>query len=103
MKKYRVTDKHPVLKNTTIISVDDLNYKEYDKNGDLFGSWSKDTHLIDCEIENGWIEEIYEPEFTRKDLDSLLKFYMNNECNCKILNPDFEVIIKKWIRATKTF
>lgn len=48
-----------------------------------------------------WIVEIQEPEFTRNDLDSFLKFY-KSECLCIKTMSDNDELISKWIRETKT-
>jgi len=102
MKKYRVTSKHPAYKEGLTVGEDESGFFIRDENSESL----RYEYSIYMSIKKGWIEEIKEPEFTRKDLESLLIFYNYHE-NMYFLNFDdkeyFEMIIKKWIRATKTF
>lgn len=80
MKKYEVTEKHPALKKGCIIS--ESSSKVYSRNQDefntfniLFKKGNKTIfidHLIDTpikeQIEEGWIQEIQELEFTKDDM-----------------------------------
>ncbi len=75
--KYRVTEKHPVYKTDTIISVS-KDDKVFDKEHDSIPLYELQyngqfhDHVLELCItemlENEWIEEIQEPEFTKRDM-----------------------------------
>jgi hypothetical protein len=99
MKKYRVTEKHSLLKEDIILS----NYKDdpgmktwfYTPHSDYkvlsFGSYD-----ISKWLKLGWIEEIQEPEFTK---DDMLKFarYTYTVIDTAI----WDEMLKKWIKENK--
>lgn len=73
MKKYRVTEKHEFIKEDTILERDLIGavLKKWDH---YFSRYEKDTWL-----EDGWIEEIQEPEFTKEDMIDFYKFAINEK------------------------
>lgn len=91
MKKYKVTDKHELLKKDITLepNVDESYFSS---------AWA---HVFDgSEIkdwnDSGWIEEIQELEFTKDDMISILNKYDNdyvtNSGSC-----DFKELLKEWI------
>ena len=91
MKKYKVTDKHLLLKKDVRFDVGAL---ELNPIGilDKFGGVNVDTRTINDWLESGWIEEIQEPEFTRKDMIDFLKYAEDNA-----FNLNYEDLLDKWI------
>ena len=90
--KYKVTEKHPYLKDCSIQIYDqDSYYIEYDVDNDFYSElmpWVLPKEWIEC----GWIEEIEEPEFTKADM---LNF--NNWCGSGYaVLEDLEDWIKKY-------
>ena len=75
--KYKVTDKHPYLKNN-IITERQGDYRISYNTDDVEWSRAILLDMIDFNawIEFGWIEEIQEPEFTKNDMvDFALEYY----------------------------
>ena len=70
MKRYKTTKKHPVYKENLIVEVNDKD-EVYIKTD---GGTNLEASYIDDALENGWIEEIQEPEFTKDDLHNLMEF-----------------------------
>jgi hypothetical protein len=65
MKKYKVTEKHPVFKYGTIINKHDDNFETVDSNGEIWSSC--EVFSINYHLAEGWIEEIKEPLFITED------------------------------------
>jgi len=94
LKKYKVTDKHPGLKEDIVFSDikhDDLGvYRIAMLNNEpmatipinIFREWVQDL----------FVEEIQEPEFTRKDMIDFLKYAEDNA-----FNLNYEDLLDKWI------
>ena len=72
MKRYKTTDKHPLFKKDLVVKInnDKIWIEEYSD------EYPYDYH-IGTAIENGWIEEIHEPEFTRDDMMKFAYAYSN--------------------------
>lgn len=75
MKKYRVTDKHPTFKEGCIIKQNSILTTYDGPNVQVFSLLVDNVfieHVLDVciveNIENGWIEEIKEPNFTKDDM-----------------------------------
>ena len=78
MKKYKTTKKHPCCKEGLIIrsSCDNIWIEDNEYEFDY-------DYPIEMALEDGWIEEIKEPEFTKDDMINFVyhikkRFYENN-------------------------
>lgn len=76
MKKYRVTEKHPAYKDGCIIMKSVETVERDIGTQDLYNLICNGVfinHVLGMpifeNIENGWIEEIQEPEFTEEDME----------------------------------
>ena len=93
MKKYRVTEKHKLLKDNIILEHGIIT-------GTYFSSvWAHEFSNDEIKdwIENGWVEEIQEKEFTK---DDMIKF-ANWANKCDVANVDHEGYLCEWIRNQK--
>ncbi len=96
MKKYRVTEKHPYLK--TGISFE-LVCESADHGYYIFNLGLVQETLaagIDADwLNNGWIEEIQEPEFIKDDIVEFLEYLLKqNDRHCEMDETEF---VNEWI------
>jgi hypothetical protein len=98
MKKYRVTEKHPQLKEgitSSYTNGGDISFRLVNNNIHRLG----EKDIID-NIKKGWIEEIQEPEYTKSDLlDFACYFNINIPSDMKFSTPDSMIeFVDSWIK-----
>lgn len=97
MKKYKVTEKHELLKENVIL---EFSLSKYINSAVWAHEFSEDE--ITSWLESGWIEEIQEPEFTRNDMiDFLNYFVVNDNHNPKNTREGCEYWFKSFIKFRK--
>lgn len=101
MKKYRVTEMHPYLKEGVISywnQHDELSYTRDNDNSIYFLNYDK-LHK-NAWLKDGWIEEIQEPEYTRDDFWSYYKFLFRT--TMIVTKESFEKTLNVWQNENKT-
>jgi hypothetical protein len=113
MKKYRVTDKHPGLKEGCTIHENTNRLLVNDTDIDTVSVWTLShtsnkgvifiNHLIEVPLiewlESGWIEEIQELEFTKDDIAEA--FLAGAESGSLIDDIRTGVAFRHWIKKYK--
>lgn len=96
MKKYKVTEIHPYLKEGIVLESHKRCVDEY-----FSSAWAHTFAYdeINDWLVSGWIEEIQEPEFTKDDIEQLAKKHY--DLVMKQLNDVIEAQNKMFIDAIK--
>jgi hypothetical protein len=92
MEKYRVTSKHPFLKEGTEISYDEEGNYHYIN---YFGTQQHEVKALGLALVKEWIEEIQEPEFTKQDMIDFAMYMQGDE-----MRPVTEREIEEWKETT---
>lgn len=88
MKKYIATDKHPEIRNKTILTQIMANPDEYTTLSETIVVCQYD---IDAMVKNKWIQEIQENEFTKDDMIKYGNYFHN----------DRQASFDKWVLDNK--
>lgn len=88
MEQYKVTSKHPVLKEGVSIVDDQGQYCHID------GGWMN----LKEDLEKGYIKEIQEKEFTKDDILDFAMYYHND--NYPTMTGHFD-ILDNWLKRRK--